>query len=104
MTVYVTLSRELPDFGEYSYTRITPEEAKEILSAGEYVSTIRYQWAVDILRDLIGMDIPLSRRDYKLEVGDVAIVFSTPMTPGIEPAEKDISQVPYCLGLLKRVA
>jgi hypothetical protein len=80
--IYLMSSPNLRGFGEYGYKSITLEEASKVLREGKFVSAIRYQWDADMLRDLLGLYIPINRNPVELEVGDAAVVIELPeVTP-----------------------
>jgi len=97
VTIYLMSSPSLRGFGEYSYKPISVEEASGLLKGG-FVSAIRYQWIADTLRDLLGVHVPISRKEVKLEVGDSAVV--------VELAELDrtgnLSKASMCIGLITK--
>jgi hypothetical protein len=94
----------LSGFGEYKYNSISLDEARELLTKGRFVSGIKYQWDADLLRDLLGIYIPINRGEARLEVGDTAVVFEFPPaeTEGKVPSKN--LKTPLCVGLLKRTA
>jgi hypothetical protein len=93
MRVYLICSPVLPDFGEYSYKSISLDEARRILSSNKFISAIQYQWDADLFRDLLGIYVPVNRAAIKLDVNDIAVVFSFPerFSEGGEPLKRDLS-------------
>lgn len=61
--------------GNYSYELITVEQAKWWINKGEFLSTIGYQETADALSKVLGINIPLNRKNIKMELGDEALVF-----------------------------
>jgi hypothetical protein len=106
MTVYLMRSPELPCFGEFSYKQIDVEEARKLISSSNFISSIQYQWDADLLRDILGVYIPINRGEIKMEVGDVAIVFSflERNVEKREPIKKDAEKHLFNVGLLKRTS
>ncbi len=99
MKIYLMSSPDLHGFGEYSYKTITLEEALSALKGG-FVSAVRYQWNADMLRDVLGIWVPINRADIRLEVGDMAVVVE--LREAYSTA--DAAKTPLCIGLLKRTA
>ena len=99
MTIYLMSSPSLRGFGEYSYKPISMEEASRLLKGG-FVSAIRYQSDADMLRDFLGIYVPINRGELKLEVGDSVIVIEL---PELDPSG-NVSKVPKCIAMLTRTA
>lgn len=104
MTVYLLNSAVLTDFGEYIYTSITVDEAREILKGG-FVSAIGHKGIAEFLTKLFGLQVPMNRVEIKMQPGDVAIVYKIAqrLPPGPELSAEDLEKVPFVLGMLKRV-
>lgn len=99
MKTYLFSAPGLGGFGEYSYRSISLEEASRRLKGG-FVSAVRYQWDADMLRDLLGIHVPINRGEVRLEVGDSAVVVEP---PGTDPSG-EASGRPPCVGLITRTA
>ena len=106
MKIYLMRSPELPCFGEFSYKQIDVEEARTLISSGKFISAIKYQWDADLLRDILGVYIPINRGEIKLEVGDVAVVFSflEEDSEEKEPLKKGPEKHLFHVGLLRRTS
>jgi hypothetical protein len=99
MAIYLMSSPNLRGFGKYSYKSISMEEASRLLKGG-FISAIRYQWDADMLRDFLGIHVPINREELKLEVGDSAIVIELPELD----QSGNVSKVPKCIAMLTRTA
>lgn len=91
-------SAMMPEEGIYVCHRITKNEFKEIFhSHKEWVSYIGYPQTADILSEMLGVNIPVSRAETILEDGDVLLVaklnyrVSSPLAKGQYVSEKDFS-------------
>ncbi len=101
MKLYLMSSPSLRGFGEYRYKPITLEEASKMLQGGKFISGIKYQWDADMLRDLLGVYVPINRGAVDLEVGDAVVVVEL---PEVDPSGKRMSRRPRCIGLLERTS
>ncbi len=99
MKTYLLSAPSTSGFGEYSYRRISLEEASKLLKGG-FVSAVRYQWDADMLRDLLGTYVPINRQEVRLEVGDSAVVVELPGTD----RSGEASRRPPCISLFIRTA
>jgi hypothetical protein len=99
MKVYLMSSPILREPGQYAYRRVSLEEASGMLKGG-FVSAVQYQPAADMLRDLLGVTVPINRREARMEVGDMAVVVELP-----EPDPSGgVSGEGICAGVITRKA
>jgi len=85
---YILNSAVITSPGRYTYRLVEVEEAKDWLKAGPWTSTIGYQETAEALGSLLGVEIPVSRTQIKMGVGDEALIYrltiriSDPATKG----------------------
>jgi hypothetical protein len=101
LKLYLMSSPSLGGFGEYKYKPITLDEASKLLQERKFISAVRYQWDADMLRDMLGVYVPINRGAVELEVGDAIVVVEL---PEIEPSGQQVSRRPRCIGLLERTS
>lgn len=101
MKVYLMSSINLGGFGEYSYRPLTLDEVSNMLRDGKFISAVRYQWDADVLRDLLGIHIPINRNRPELGIGDAAVVVELPEP---DPSGMEMERRPRCIGLITRTA
>lgn len=97
--------------GVYRYRRVTPDEAREWLAQGEYVSTIGYEQTSAAFEQLLGYPAPVNRTTIVMQPGDEALVFRIvlpPGTPRLDPKDKGMVQFVvgknyWELGILERL-
>ena len=94
----------LTEFGDYSYSKITLEQAKKMVSNG-FQSAIGHESTAKIISTLLEIDCPVNRIMYKQEVGDDALVFKLNGRPeeGKILTVDEIEEISYSWGLLMRV-
>lgn len=63
------------DVGEYSFKKSSLEEVKELLKENNFVSAIGHKSTAEVLTELVGIDIPMNRIQFKQKLGQTAIVF-----------------------------
>jgi hypothetical protein len=104
MTKYIFNTPVLTDYGEYRFTKIDLEEAKDIARGA--VSAVGHQGAAEALSQLLGMEIRTNRMEVKMERGDAALVFRllTRLPEGAVLSGADTLREPYELGRLERIA
>lgn len=81
------------------------EEAKAIVSQGEFISAIGHEATAKILSFLLGIEVPMNRIAIKMERGDKAIVFRllTRIEEGKVLSEEEIMKLPWELCLLEKI-
>jgi len=93
----------LTNFGEYSYCPLTLDDVKITIQGG-FNSAIGHEAAAQIISDLLGVDCPVNRIYYKMEVGDLALVFKLNGRPpeGRILSREEIEEIGYSWGILNR--
>jgi len=71
---YVLNSAVITLPGLYEYRLLTVDQARAWLRSGPAVSRVGYQETLGYIRDLLGVDLPLSREASPMKVGDEALV------------------------------
>lgn len=71
---YLLNSAVITSYGEYSYHPLSLDEGKEYLGYG-FQSTIGYPQTAEALSLLTGCEIPVNRKQIKMDRGDSALVF-----------------------------
>lgn len=92
-------------FGKFSYEPITVLEAQYLLRTNTWQSAIGHESTAKILSDLLQMEIPYNRIDYKQQPGEDAIVFKTLKRAheGKILTELEIHELGFSFGLLKMI-
>jgi len=95
----------LTSFGEYRYTEVSLEDAREMVKRG-VESYVGHQSTCDILKTLLGVNIPMNRAQYSQKVGDIALVFKLNGRPeeGKILTASEIEAIGYKFGMLVRTA
>lgn len=75
MTCWILNSAVLTSWGDYSYVKITCEEARELLRSDVYLSAIGHAATAAVLSEQLGVHVQFNRIQISMEVGDKAIVF-----------------------------
>lgn len=75
MKRYILNSAVITTPGTYVYTLTDVEGARAWLRKGPAESTIGYQETADALSALLGVPVPVDRRQVRMEAGDEALVF-----------------------------
>jgi uncharacterized protein YbcI len=56
-------------------SEVADEKVKELLSSDEFTSAVGHQSTADIMKDLIGVEVPANRVAIKLQKGDAILIF-----------------------------
>lgn len=72
---YILNSAVITSPGIYQYVLITPEEAGMWIQNSVFESTIGYPETAIALTEILGIEIPVNRKQIKMQVGDEALVF-----------------------------
>ena len=72
---YILNSAVITSPGRYEYFHISPEEAKNWLQKGGYLSTIGYPETADALELMTGISVAVNRQQITMQPGDEALVF-----------------------------
>lgn len=108
---YILNSAVITSPGCYIYNLITPDEAREWIKQGPFLSTIGYQETAKVLSEMLGIEIQVNRITIQMQKDDEALVFRIVLPPGhprIDPANKGqiqniLGSGFFELGLLKKV-
>ena len=57
------------------FTKISVDQAKDIISKNQFVSAVGHEATAKLLSNLLGVEVPVSRREVFMEPGDKAIHF-----------------------------
>ena len=103
-SLYLLNTPILTEYGEYSFKKISKEEAIEEMGYG-FVSAIGHEGTANLMSQLTGMTIPVNRVAIKMQPGDKAVVFRvlTRLPEGKVLSYEELSQIPYEFGLLQRL-
>jgi len=103
-TVYILNTPVLTDWGEYVFRPISVDEALELLEGG-FVSAVGHEGTAQVLSQLLGVKVPVSRIQIRMNVGDKALVFRilTRLPEGKILTEEELKKLPWTIGLLERV-
>jgi hypothetical protein len=101
--VYVLNTPILTEYGEYAFSKVTPEDIKALLPDG-FVSAIGHEGTATFMSAVLGMQIPANRTAIKMQTGDIAVVFRvlTRLPEGKVLSEDELKTIPYEFALLKR--
>lgn len=70
----------LPTFGTYKFSPLTIKETKDYLSNG-FTSAVGHQSTADVMKEVLGIDIPKNRISWMPKIGDEALVFKLNSRP-----------------------
>lgn len=93
--------------GSYEYKTIGLETAKSLLGFAEgYVSHIGHESTAQIMSELLGIEVPMSRVPFAQEPRQLALVFKLNGRPpeGKILSRDEIESIGYTWGLLLRTA
>lgn len=72
---YILNSAVITTPGNYSYSLVSIQEAKDWIGKGGFESTIGYVETAQALSSILSCDVPANRKNIKMNVGDEALVF-----------------------------
>jgi len=72
---YILNSAVITAPGTYEYFLISADEAKQLLTEGDWESTIGYPETATALSQITGVSIPVNRKQVQMQPGDEALVF-----------------------------
>lgn len=93
----------LTTYGLFEYCPLSLEEAKTFVSTG-FQSAIGHQSTAEILTELLGIEIPVNRIEYRQQAGDSAIIFKLNGRPpeGAILSKEDLERIGFEFGLLTK--
>jgi len=100
--VYVLNAPILTSYGTFIYRKISIGKARNILSKNEFISAVGHESTAKFLTQLLGINIPFSRIQIKMQKGDRAIVFKLldRLPEGRVLSVNEMKNVRYEIGLL----
>lgn len=92
----------LTSYGDFSYSKITNEDAKELLTNNKVISFIRHQGIVDVIKQDFKIDIEMNAALYEQQTGETALIFklNNNMRLTNELNADEIRKLGYNFGLL----
>lgn len=94
----------LTEYGQYSYHKISLDDAKKLVITG-FRSAVGHESTAKVISTLLGVDCPVNRIQYKQGIGETALVFKLNGRPkeGQILTFDDIEAIGYTWGRLKRM-
>ncbi|OOM81864.1 hypothetical protein CLPUN_07260 [Clostridium puniceum] len=91
--------------GLYRVSDITIDEAKKLMSKNGFISAIGHNSTAEAISDSFNMNIPMSRIDFKQQIGQKAIVFKLNRRPpeGSILSRTEIDEIGYSFKLMERL-
>lgn len=101
--LYILNAPIITSYGVFSYRKATVEEARRLISSGEFISAVGHEETAQLLTRLLGRPIPASRVKIKMKPGDKALVFRvlTRLPEGAILSREELEKIPYELGILE---
>jgi hypothetical protein len=102
--LYILNTPVLTGYGTFRFTRISVDEARDLMTGG-FTSAVGHQGTAEIMSRLLGTEVPMNRVQVAMEPGDRAIVFRllTRLPEGVVLTAEELAALPFELGLLERV-
>lgn len=97
----------LTNDGNYSFITLDLASARELAGQGSVESAIGHEATARILSELLGVDCPMNRRQFRQQPGQVALVFRLKQRPPegtVLTRVEDIEAVGYEFAMLTRTA
>lgn len=91
--------------GVYKISDIDIDDAKKLLCKYGFVSAIGHESTAETISDLLDMDIPMNRIDFRQQVGQKAVVFKLNKRPpeGTILCREEIKAIGYSFKLMERL-
>lgn len=91
--------------GLYKISDIDTEKAKKLLYENGFISAIGHKATAEVISELLNIDVPLNRIDFKQEIGQKAIVLKLNKRPaeGCVLSRKEMEEIGYSLKLIERL-
>lgn len=91
--------------GIYKISDIDTADAKKLLVENGFISAIGHKATAEVISELLNIDVPLNRIDFKQEIGQKAIVLklNKRAAEGSILSRKEMDEIGYSLKLMERV-
>ncbi len=91
--------------GVYKISDIRIEDAKKLICENGFISAIGHNSTAEAISDSFNMKIPMSRINFKQQVGQKAVVFKLNKRPpeGSILCREEIEQIGYSFKLMERL-
>ena len=91
--------------GVYKISDITVDDAKKLICKNGFISAIGHKSTAEAISDSFNMNIPMSRIDFKQQVGQKAVVFKLNKRPpeGSILCRTEIDEIGYSFKLMERL-
>ncbi|MEN2998234.1 MAG: DUF1874 domain-containing protein [Brevinematia bacterium] len=100
--IYITnafsLSMLSDNSGNIEYRKASVEEVREILASSSWTSAVGHEGTAEILKELLGIEVPFNRIQISDSTGDILVVFQIlkRLPEGTVLTKEEIQQLPYC--------
>lgn len=103
--IYLVNSPILTTDGSYKLQTISLDDARKMVTAGQYTSAIGHQSTADIMSTLLGVKIAVDRIRISQMVGDQVLVFALKGRPdiGADLTVDQLTDMGYTFKLLTRI-
>ena len=104
-SLFVMNSPILTSWGRFTFWRIEREEAAAILMTSAFISAVGHEGTATLLSKMLRVQIPASRIQIKMDVGDRAIVFRLleRLPEGKVLTEDELWHLPCEFGIMERL-
>jgi len=95
----------LTSFGNFNYNPISVEEAKQLVQHG-FTSYIGHKITCEIISQILSVEVPERREQYKQQVGEQALIFQLKIRLGpgqVLKTREEIEAVGYEFGLITKI-
>jgi hypothetical protein len=91
--------------GIYKISDIGIEDAKKLLCENGFISAIGHKATAEVISDLLNMDIPINRIDFKQEIGQKVVVLklNKRTAEGCILSRLEMEEIGYSLKLMERI-
>ena len=91
--------------GVYKISDIDVDSAKKLICKNGFISAIGHKSTAEAISDSFNMNIPMSRINFKQQVGQKAVVFKLNKRPpeGSILCREEIEQIGYSFKLMERL-
>jgi hypothetical protein len=91
--------------GLYRVDDIDVNEARKLVNENSYISAVGHDATAEVLTEVLGVEIPYNRIQFKQEVNQKAIVFKLNERPveGAVLSKSEMLEIGYSLKLMERI-